>query len=105
MFYSSVIIPLCITIGSTVAKKHKVLASIGVYFGLSFVISMGSEIMYFISILMTSGLTSIIMWASANEISTVVAAFGILASAMISTVGIIAYNINLNIIERKLNLA
>ena len=104
-FFSAVIIPLCITIGSTIAKKHKILASIGIYYGFSFITSIGSEIMYFMTILMTTGLSTMVYGATSDQMLTLIAAFILLLTAMGATMGIIAYNINLNIIERKLNLA
>jgi hypothetical protein len=54
---------------------------------------------------MTTGLSTMVYGATSDQMLTLIAAFILLLTAMGATMGIIAYNINLNIIERKLNLA
>lgn len=103
--YGNSILQFCITFGSTVAKKHKVLASIGTYFVFTFIVSMGSQIVSFCTMFMSMGLDAKLMQASQNELCLLFALFFLLYALAMATVGIIAYCTNLNIIERKLNLA
>ncbi len=42
-FYALIVPMACITVGAVLAKKHKILASIGVYYGLNMVVSIASS--------------------------------------------------------------
>lgn len=104
-FYGTAILQLCITFGSTVARKHKVVASIGAYLGFTVIMSVGSQLISFCVTFMLMGLESVLLYATVNETMLVGALFLALSTVATAAVGLAAYCTNLNILERKLNLA
>ncbi len=44
-FYALIVPMACITVGAVLAKKHKILAAVGVYYGLNMVVSIASSMM------------------------------------------------------------
>ncbi len=101
-------IHLCVTIGATVAKKHKVLAGVGIYFGSNFILSSAGQLfgmfgleslMGFIAYLVDTDIQNMIM------IHLPILVLLLLVIVMVATVAVILHLITLNTIERKLNLA
>ncbi len=104
--YQIGMIHLCITVGATVAKKHKVLAALGIYMGVSFVLSSVYQIFGLFGIQSIEGfvylgdnITS--EWHAHLTLLTVL----LLAIVIVSVAAAILHLITLNTIERKLNLA
>ena len=102
--FSTVIIYMFITIGSTLVKKHKLLATIGIMYGSSFVSSMVLiptailTVLWFSSVEGISGVTSSTLF---NPFITLVLLLVITVLAtLISTVSLII----MGMLERKLNL-
>lgn len=92
---------LCITIAAVIAKKHKVLTAIALYYGINMVLSFGIELMliggifsvadYIASLGVTSGLIGV--------------AFIMLAVlGLIITAGMGLYLVQLRLLDKKLNL-
>ena len=104
--FNIVLVQFCITMGSIIAKKHKLLASVGIFFGTNVALSVFSRILSLcIQILSYGGNLDFLMnlsetqglWAAALTLLGVVAAF--------ATIGLAFYCTTLNLLERKLNLA
>ena len=93
----------CITFGSIVAKKAKVAAAIGIYFGANFVFSI------VLSIFMSFGMSAFVVWISTAE-GAVFYAFEIVALAMFGIIALEAmlcsmlYTLEYRLLDRKLNL-
>ena len=96
---------LCLTVGSVIAKKHKLLAAIGIYYGVTTVLStVGQFAFYFLS----SGFVGFFeICSNAGTLTT-----GISGTAVILIVDLafacmaaVTHFITVNLIERKLNLA
>lgn len=106
MFYGIALLEFCITTGSVVAKKHKVLASVGIYIGVSAIISVIAQFLSFF-FQMTISLGGIEILAKLSEQSALVClALAIFAFfAAFATFSFAFYLSTLNILERKLNLA
>lgn len=104
-FFSSGMTFLCLTVGSIIAKKHKLLAAIGIYYGVSVVLS---TIWQFAVYFLSTGFAGFFeICSNAGTLTT-----GISGTAVILIVDLafacmaaVAHFITVNLIERKLNLA
>lgn len=106
IFFSIAMIQFCITVGSVVAKKHKVLAAVGIYFGTNFILSTISQfISIFIQFFVTGGTIEILSGLSKTSILAVIAVVLLGVFAAILTVALAFYLTTRNTLERKLNLA
>ncbi len=103
--FQSGLIYLCITIGAVVAKKHKLIAAIGIYYGVNTVVGVVGE---FIVMFLMAGVIAIIEAAirtgGAVMGVTVTAVLFIVALAF-ATLAAVVHFMTLNKIEKKLNLA
>lgn len=103
--FQSGLIYLCITIGAVVAKKHKLIAAIGIYYGVNTVVGFVGE---FILMFLMAGIMGILaaaaMAGGAVMGITITAVLFIVALAF-ATLAAIVHFVTLNKIEKKLNLA
>ncbi len=103
--YSSGLVFLAMTMGSVVAKKHKLLAAIGLYYAVTAGVSFVTQIL---SLFLGGGVSGVLNAASLNGsfmlgiTTTIVILIGGLIMACAATV---VHFITLHLIERKLNLA
>ena len=96
---------LCLTVGSVIAKKHKLLAAIGIYYGVTTVLSTVSQFAFYF---LSSGFVGFFeICSNAGTLTT-----GISGTAVILIVDLafacmaaVTHFITVNLIERKLNLA
>ena len=97
---------LCITLGSVIAKKNKILAAVGIYYGFNMVFSgITNFAASAVVSLGTIGLMSILPeGASNNLIHLIIALVGLIAIAFVAAVSATLYFTTLNLIERRLNL-
>lgn len=99
LIYSLLLCYLSITIGSTVARRHKVLASIGIFFGIQFALSIATSFVSFIPTLYM-----------ASAVSTTAASWTVHLTAVINlaiqaAVAVGSYFICRAILTRRLNLS
>ena len=99
------LIYLCITIGAVVAKRHKLIAAIGIYYGVNMAVGIVGEILL---LLLASGIAAIILAAAAAGGAvmglTITAILFIIALAL-AVLSAILHFMTVNKLERKLNLA
>lgn len=99
------LIYFCITMGAVVAKRHKLIAAIGIYYGVNLAVGLIGEIIF---LFLTAGIITIIMaaLASGGVIMglTVTAILFIVALAM-AVLSAILHFMTVNKLEQKLNLA
>ena len=99
------LIYFCITMGAVVAKRHKLIAAIGIYYGVNVAVGLIGEIIF---LFLTAGITTIIMaaLASGGVIMglTITAILFIVALAM-AVLSAILHFMTVNKLEQKLNLA
>lgn len=99
------LIYLCITIGAVVAKRHKLIAAIGIYYGVNMAVGIVGEILL---LLLASGIAAIILAAAAAGGAvmglTITAILFIIALAL-AVLSAIVHFMTVNKLERKLNLA
>ena len=96
---------LCLTVGSVIAKKHKLLAAIGIYYGVTTILSTVSQFAFYF---LSSGFVGVFeICSNAGTLTT-----GISGTAIILIVDLafacmaaVTHFITVNLIERKLNLA
>lgn len=100
------LLEFCITTGSVVAKKHKVLASVGIYVGATMVISTIAQfITFFIQTAVSLGGIEVLSKLSEQSALISMALVIFVFVAAFATFGFALYLSTLNILERKLNLA
>lgn len=103
--FSNGLIYLCITIGAVVAKKHKLLAAIGVYYLGTSIVSFGAQIgVMFLS----AGIAGIFMAAGQGGqtvMNLTITAVLLIAALMLACLAAIVHFMTVNKIEKKLNLA
>jgi hypothetical protein len=103
--YNSGLIFLCMTIGSVIAKKHKLLASIGIYYGFTAVLSFVSQ---FASLFLSSGIVSVIFVAASGGMTSAgltVTAVILVADLIMACLAVLLHFITVHLLEKKLNLA
>jgi len=89
----------CITVGAIIAKKHKVLAAIGIYYGANAVLSIAQTIFTFV---LNHGFAAVLSF----EIDSYISIFLLLSLVFVifSAVTAVMYYLDLRFIKRKLNL-
>ena len=96
---------LCITVGTVIAKKHKLLAAIGIYYGVTTVLSfVGQLIMTFLS----GGMVGIFGYAfdaGMTPAGLTVTAVLVAVSAITACIGVTLHFITVHLVEHRLNLA
>jgi hypothetical protein len=96
---------LCITVGAVIAKKHKLIAAIGIYYGVTTVLSfVGQLIMSFLSTGIF-GIFGMAFTAGMTPAGLTVTAVLIIASALTACLGATLHFITVHMVEHKLNLA
>ena len=104
--YSISFLFLCITLGSVIFKKHKLIGAVGVYLGFNFVISIASSVFsLFGASALTSGIQQLLWNASPNAAAGVICLLLLAYAVIMATVGITFYLITPTLIDRKLNWA
>ena len=107
MFFSSLFSVLflgcCITFGSVVAKKAKVLASIGIYYGANWIFSVVTMIF------MVFGMMAFGAWVDGANLSDqqIAQLIGLLLFGIIALLGMLSsllYTLQYRLLDRKLNL-
>ena len=106
IFFSISLTHLCITVGSTVVKKAKLVVSIGLYYLSNLLASWFYQIFGWIGFyVLTEGFTELLGGAAAGTVQLVVVIILLLVAVVLATIGSIAYMTTQNILDRRLNLA
>lgn len=103
---SLLMICLCITLGATVAKKHKVLASVGFYYLFQWGLSLVGTVLVFCVIAMV--LTAGSVFPAIGNVpygEAISALLGLLVCVVLAVVDTVLAFANIGCLERKLNLA
>ena len=103
--YASGLVFLCMTIGSVIAKKHKLLAAIGLYYGFTAAISFVSQ---FAALFLSAGIVGTIGIAVTGGITTLgvtVTAIILIADLVMACLAALLHFITVHLLEKKLNLA
>ena len=97
MIASGVLLPMsCVVIGSAIAKKHKILATIGIYYGCSTVTGIISG--------MISAITTIMIIQSAADPAILEMITPLLTTILPLLMGIAGYFLSIHLRKNKLNL-
>jgi hypothetical protein len=103
--FSSGMVFLCITVGSVIAKKHKLLAAIGIYYGVTMVLSFVGQ---FISYFLSGGMIGIVVAAAEGGLTitgVTVTAILLVVDLVIACLAAVTHFISVHLVEHKLNLA
>ena len=103
--FSSGMVFLCITVGSVIAKKHKLLAAIGIYYGVTMVLSFVGQ---FISYFLSGGVIGIVAAAITSGLTITgltVTAVLLVVDLVIACLAAVTHFISVHLVEHKLNLA
>lgn len=99
------LIYLCITIGAVMAKRHKLVAAIGIYYGVNMAVGIVGEILL---LLLASGIAAIIYAAAAAGgavLGLTVTAILVIFALALAVLSAILHFMTVNKLEKKLNLA
>jgi hypothetical protein len=100
------LVHFCITVGAVIAKKAKLLAAIGIYYGVTMILSFVGQIaVWFLTLILGGGLLNLMTTSSEFLIHSGIILFILLAICVMTTVATVLYCATLNLLERKLNLA
>ena len=104
--YGSGLTFFCMTVGSVIAKKHKLLAAIGIYYGFTAALSFVSQ---FASLFLSSGVVSVIavVATGGGAVTTglTVTAIILIADLIMACLAVLLHFITVHLLEKKLNLA
>ena len=99
-------IQFCITIGATVAKKHKVLAAIGIYYLINMGVSFAVSFVGGIGVaLVANGFSYKMSVSPVNQNCVIVALLLAIVCAIVAAVVCIFQCATIGKLERKLNLS
>ena len=104
-WFSVGLVQLCITIGSTITRKHKVLASIGIYYAVNAGVGVISQILMFIAMMCAESLSDWFEALSPNMFSAVIAILLLLVAAVIGGAAFLFHHMTLQRIKNNLNMA
>ena len=100
------LVQLCITLGAVVAKKHKFLAAVGIYYAVQTGLGMLMQLLGTSMLLnMGQGVTFLVGQMNPAFRYPALAVLILLAIAVTATIGVILHFIALDKLERRLNLA
>ena len=96
---------LCITVGSTITGKHKILASIGIYYAVNTALAFGSQILAFLGAIPLAWLVDAIL-SLPNPFKNIAVAISLFAFALwFAALAIVCHVISLKRIKNHLNMA
>lgn len=101
--FSTLFAYLCITIGAIVAKKQKVLAAVGIYYGGTTVLSFISQIAF--SLLFSFNIPFLEYFTGSTEDLTILALLGLGLLLLMVGLVVLLYWLVLRLLHKKLNLA
>ena len=105
-FFNQVLIQFCVTMGSIIAKKYKLVASIGVYLGFNMALSFAARIIVLCAQISVSGMgLDFLMNFTETQGLTSIAIIALGVISALVAMGFAIYFTTLNLLERKLNLA
>ena len=104
VFFSITVFYLAITIGSIIAKKHKILASIGIYYGINIILSILMEIFMTIFAVSTYSPIDYEYSVSISVYGTIHLTIGIF-TLIFAGLAVGAYLITRHLLSKKLNLS
>lgn len=100
------LVQLCVTIGSIMAKKHKLLASIGIYYAVNMATSTVSQVLvWFVMMFASPGVYVLLSDATETVRYGSLALLFLLITLAIAAISMILHFVSLGLLERKLNLA
>jgi hypothetical protein len=106
LFMSVTLIQLSITIGSLIAKKAKIIVSIGIYYLLNTGMTIFWQAIYMLFALCTASSSfDNVMIGTANELGAVVTIVLLIVLAICAAFTSLFYCCTQNLLERRLNLA
>lgn len=99
-------IHFCITFGSVIAKKAKLIASIGLYYAFSSVLSLLLELgIYIVTLFIVPGALALMENATKTQVGAAWALMLLLITGVIGAIAFALYSITQHMLDRKLNLA
>ena len=106
LLFQTCLVHFCITIGAVVAKKHKLLAGIGIYYGVNMVVSgIGQLLFGLLGGLMVYGLEEFLVNAEASASIGARALLLLLVTLAVYTLAVLLYCLTQDKLDHKLNLA
>ncbi len=106
LWLSVSMIQLCITIGSIIAKRFKILASIGIYYLFNMVPGFAGQLITVVGIFSATGtIETVLAGISDGEAPFFLALILLVATVIVATLAYFIHTLTLGKLERKINLA
>lgn len=105
MTFTVGLVNLCLTFGATIAKKHKLLAAIGVYYGVNMILSALGGVLEFLLMIGGAAMAEVLHSISDVKIQGFIALLLLMAVAAVAVLALTVHYMTLGTLERKLNLA
>ncbi len=106
LIFSIILIQFCITFGSTVVKRAKLILSIGIYYAISSTLASISQFMMFtFGGVLFGGIVDFMEDATQNQICAAYACLFLSIIAAFAVISAVLYAITQYMLDRKLNLA
>ena len=104
LFYSISLVHFCITVGSVIAKKMKLLAAIGIYYAVNMVTSFFSQMLPYAFSFLMEGFADIFGVTTGAQYFGAIALALLIACMMVASLAGVFYFTTRGMLERKLNL-
>lgn len=106
LMFSIFLIHFCITFGSVLVKKAKIIVSISIYYAITSALTTVVQIGAFLfSSFMLEGMSVLISEATLNQVCAIYSLFILTIIAAFAAVAILIYSVTQYLLDRKLNLA
>ena len=106
LVYSTMLVYFCITVGSILVKRAKLLLSIGIYYAFNSILSTLSQLAIFLfGVFTVEGVTILSEGMTKNQACATFALLFLLILAAVSAVAALLYSLTQTLLDRKLNLA
>lgn len=100
------LIQLCITIGAVIAKKHKLLAAIGIYYAVNMATSTLIQIVFGCgSVFLAASMAELLSGCTVAEQNAAISLILLALILAVAALAMVVHFIALGLVERKLNLA
>lgn len=105
MLFTISLIHFCITMGAMLAKKHKLIAAIGIYYAVNMAMSLITQVITLLGSLTVGAIISTIPDAGSAVVGGLFSLILLIACAMLATIAFTFYFLVRTKLERNLNLA
>jgi hypothetical protein len=106
VLFSSCLVQFCITVGAVIAKRHKLIAGIGIFYGVQAALgTVGQLLLTLLGGLLIEGLQVLLQDATRDAVCGVIALILLIFVLLFGALAVLTYCFTENNLDKKLNLA